>query len=130
MTSGNSLNTAYQSSVGRTPNSNYTVYGGNPNYNSGSPFGSTAKSMSSLPTFKFQSTSSIINSLDRTNLDMMMDNGGTRDSSPWDWSEDDNPIGEVDDPVPAGDTPWLIMLLFAAGYIVFRYLRQRKTAKA
>ena len=44
----------------------------------------------------------------------------------------DNPIGEVDDPAPIGDAPWLFLLLLAAGYTVCRvvWLKVRKNNNA
>ena len=44
----------------------------------------------------------------------------------------DNPIGEVDDPMPVGDAPWLFLLLLAAGYTVCRvvWLKVRKNNNA
>lgn len=43
----------------------------------------------------------------------------------------DNPIGEVDDPAPIGDAPWIFLLLLAAGYTVCRvvWLKVRKMTK-
>lgn len=49
-------------------------------------------------------------------------------SSSWD-EPGENPVGEVDDPMPIGDTPWLIMAVLAAGYIAIRRVRKRAHAR-
>ena len=94
-------------------------WGYQPVYNSGS----------SAPTYRFYTTSPYINTIGESRAaSFAASNSKPRrsSSSPWEWSEDDNTIGEVDDPVPVGDTPWWLMLLLSAGYIAFRSLRRRK----
>lgn len=84
----------------------------------------------SAPTYQFRTTSIYANSINESNRFSQGNNGLLR-TSPFDWDDEDNPIGEVPDPVPdptpLGDAPWLFILLLAAGYIAFRALRQRKT---
>ena len=83
----------------------------------------------SAPTYQFRTTSVYMSSLsDAESGSPKSGHGGVRrTSSPWDWDDDDNPIGEVDDPpTPVGDTPWWFILLLAAGYTAIRSLRQRK----
>ena len=79
-------------------------------------------SCSSAPTYRFYTTSPYINTIAESRANSLDLNNRPRrtSSSPWEWSDDDNPIGEVDDPVPVGDTPWWLMLLLAAGYVAFR----------
>ena len=90
-------------------------WGYQPVYNSGS----------CAPTYQFRTTSVYIKTSDESNSTESWKSRPRR-TSPWDWSVDDNPIGEVPDPVPVGDTPWWLMLLLSAGYIAFRSLRRRK----
>lgn len=78
------------------------------------------------PTYEFRTTSSYINTGGYTDAESLLSGSkGPRRVSPFDFSLDDNPIGEVDDPMPIGDLPWLFMLLLAAGCAAFRPLRQR-----
>ena len=80
--------------------------------------------VASSPSYQFRTTSVYINSSGDSESENPL-YGPSR--SPRGWGRPGgNPIGEVDDPVPVGDTPWLLMLLLAAGYIGFRYIRQRK----
>ena len=88
-------------------------------------------SSSSAPTYQFRTTSAYINTIGESrSAGFAATNSGPRrsSSSPWEWSEDDNAIGEVPDPVPVGDTPWWLMLLLAAGYVAFRS-RKRSSIK-
>ena len=74
------------------------------------------------------SNSSYMNTVGYTEAESLLSgSSGPRRSvsDPWDWWNDgDNAIGEVPDPVPVGDTPWVLMLLLAAGYIAFVSLRK------
>jgi hypothetical protein len=83
---------------------------------------------SSAPTYQFRTTSAYINTIGESRANSLDLNNLPRrtSSSPFDWSEDDDAIGEVPDPVPVGDTPWFLMLLLAAGYVAFRSLRRRE----
>ncbi|MBR4431835.1 MAG: hypothetical protein IKS76_01380 [Paludibacteraceae bacterium] len=56
--------------------------------------------------------------------------GGIRRSvdRPDDDDEDDLAIGEIIERSPVGDTPWILFILFAAGYIVLRRKKDRPTA--
>ena len=77
------------------------------------------------PTYEFRTTSSYINTEGYTEADnLLLGNRGPR-KSPWDWNDDENAIGEVDDFMPVGDIPWLFMLLLAAGYIAVLSLKRR-----
>jgi hypothetical protein len=130
ITTSGSLSSGYLSRAKTTSTNGYTMYGNTPVYGSNGASDNKANYSPSVPTYNFYTTSPIISSIGRTNPDLMNLNEKIRYTSPWDWNEDDDPVGEVGDPLPVGDTPWLLMALFAAGYIAFRYLRQRKTAKA
>ena len=80
----------------------------------------------SAPAYQFRTTSVYINTSGDTDPGAMMGAYyGPRKTSPFDWSEEDNALGEVPDQ-PIGDTPWWFMLLLAAGYIAFRLFRRRK----
>ena len=92
-----------------------------------SPFGSTA------PKYQFRSTSSYTAIVSKTNTFTPIADApyssvaqsGPR-KGPWDPpSDDDNPIGVVDDPAPIGDTPWLIMLALMAIYIFGKIYRRK-----
>ena len=90
-------------------------WGYQPVYNSGS----------SMPTYQFRTTSVYMNTLGEPSSLRLRNIGPRRDpAAPFSWDDDDNPIGEVPDPVPVGDTPWFLMLLLAAGYIAI-YSRKR-----
>jgi len=78
--------------------------------------------ISSAPTYRFHTTSPIINSLNDDHGSMMMDLNRARRTSSWDDFEEYNALGEVDDTTPVGDTPWLFIILLLAGYIAFRSL--------
>ena len=78
--------------------------------------------ISSAPTYRFHTTSPIINSLNDDHGSMMMDLNRARRTSSWDDFEEGNPLGEVDDTTPVGDTPWLFIIILLAGYIAFRSL--------
>lgn len=82
----------------------------------------------SAPTYQFRTTSSYMNTVGYTDAESrLLGSNGPRRVSPWDsWSDSDNALGEVDDPVPVGDLPWCLMLLLVAGYIAVIFLRQRK----
>jgi hypothetical protein len=47
------------------------------------------------------------------------------------WSDEENPIGEVDDEVdmPVGDTPWILMLLLITAYYLIKRYRTKKIAR-
>ena len=80
-----------------------------------------------LPVYQFRTTSSYLSPVGeyRSGNPMMRD-----ESSGFSWGEDDpedNPLGEVDDedPMPIGDAPWYLILLFAAGYIIYKKCSRR-----
>ena len=74
------------------------------------------------PDYQFRTTSLYMSALGDTEYGSSLSCANApRRTSPWDWDEDDNALGELDDPVPVGDTPWIFMLLLAAGFIAFRY---------
>lgn len=115
---------------------NTTVYGGTVTACSTTKGTYSASSIhsgiSSQPNYRFQSTSILINSMNMAGprmIDLIGDNmflSGEDDDEDFPGiGGDDNPIGEVPDPLPIGETPWLIMAVLAAGYIAFRYLRRR-----
>lgn len=100
-------------------------WGYQPVYQSAST--ATTSSSATAPTYRFRTTSAYISVSGASEpYRPMFSPGGPRRTSPWDWSDDENAMGEVPDPVvPVGDTPWLLMLLLAAGYIAFRSIRRR-----
>ena len=81
----------------------------------------------SAPRYQFQSTSSYAPS----GRVMVYAPGATspsfsprrNDGPGWGWSDEDNPIGEIPDPTPVGDIPWIFMLLLIGGY--FAYARKK-----
>ena len=81
-----------------------------------------------LPVYQFRTTSSYLSPVGeyRSGNPMMRD-----ESSGFSWGEDDpedNPLGEVNDPtVPIGDAPWYLILLFAAGYIIYKKCSRKST---
>ena len=111
---------------GYAPNAQSKNWGYQPVYQSTA----TTSYVSAAPTYQFRSTSMYITSSGESESDNpnnpILGSGRIRRTSPWDWSEGDDPIGEVPDPLPLGDSPWWLMLLLAAVYIAFRRLRQRK----
>ena len=102
---------------GYAPNTQSKNWGYQPVYNSSSV----------APTYQFRTTSAYISA-----------SGGSEPYNPMSGPSGprrglinpgaDNPIGEVDDPAPIGDAPWLFLLLLAAGYTVCRvvWLKVRK----
>ncbi len=101
-------------------------WGYQPVYQSAST--ATTSSIATAPTYRFRTTSAYISTSGASEpYRPMFSPGGPRRSVFDDPGEDDNPTGEVPDPVPVGDTPWLLMLLLAAGYIAFhRRLRVKR----
>lgn len=94
-------------------------------------------SPSSAPTYEFRSTSYFVSQKVNTpSFTPLADDpyagiakvgGVRRDGNPWDLDnpgENDNPIGQVDEPTPIG-TP-LVMLLMALMYIAFRVYRRKQ----
>ena len=111
-----------------------SVYGSTTTGNSygTTPYGSAAKSPSTAMGYQFRSTSAYRSTLAEGRNYSRLDIIGARrsGSSVWDedydfpdFGEEDNPIGTVSEQ-PVGDTPWLFMLLLAAGYIAI-YSRKR-----
>ena len=87
----------------------------------------TTSHVAAAPTYQFRTTSAYISA-----------SGGSEPYNPMSGPSGprrglfnptgDNALGEVDDPAPIGDTPWLFLLLLAAGYTVCRvvWLKVRK----
>lgn len=71
-------------------------------------------SLSERPTFHFQSTSILISPSDMEPMQMM--GGNALLSSIWDDEPTGPGTGEVEDPMPIGDTPWLFMLILIATF--------------
>ena len=112
---------------------NYSVYGGT------APGTSTTKGtysassihsgISSRPTYRFQSTSTLINSMNMADLRMMDRSGNSLLLSGEDDDEDfpgigggDNPIGTIGEQ-PVGEP--LVLLFFALAFLGFRFYRRR-----
>ena len=71
----------------------------------------------SAPAYTFRTTSLYITSSDASESMYSAPTGsGPLRTSSFDWNDDDNPLGEVDDPMPVGDTPWLFMLILIATF--------------
>lgn len=76
-----------------------------------------AVAVSSVPAYTFRTTSLYINSSGASGSMYSAPTGsGPLRTSSFDWNDEDNPLGEVDDPMPVGDTPWLFMLLLIATF--------------
>ena len=106
---------------GYAPNAQSNNWGYQPVYQSTA----TTSYVSAAPTYQFRTTSAYISTSGASEpYNPMSGPSGPRRGliNP---GADDNPIGEVPDPAPVGDTPWLLMLLLAAGYIAFRSIRRR-----
>ena len=83
---------------------------------------------SDFPVLRFRSTSAYADKFDMQYTPLM---GGEVVLMGDIWTDENDPnepgMGEVvEDPMPIGDTPWLFMLILAAGYLAFRY--RKKTA--
>ena len=79
-----------------------------------------------MPTYRFHSTSVLITTQDQSESAAWMP-GNSRPRRVGEWTDEDHPVGEVDDEVdmPVGDTPWLFLLLLAVGYIALRSRRAK-----
>ena len=84
---------------------------------------SASVAMPSMPSYNFQTTSAYRTNAGASAQPVVLAEGAAY-SSPFDPTDEDDPIGTVT-PQPVGDAPWLVMLLFAAGFIAFRYSRRR-----
>ena len=91
-----------------------------PTYRGTGSAAGVAVAMPSLPTYTFRTTSAYVPASRGGGEPIVLADHTPRKSIWDDPGDDDNTIGEVPDPVPVGDTPWLLLLLFAAGYILFR----------
>ena len=85
----------------------------------------TAPARSDFPVLRFRSTSAYADKFDMQYTPLM---GGdvVLMGNPWDEPTDPG-IGETEDPMPIGDTPWLFLLLLSAGYLAFRYRKKIRT---
>ena len=108
---------------GYAPNAQSKNWGYQPVYQSTA----TTSYVSAAPTYQFRTTSAYISTSGGSEpYNPMSGPGGPRRGLAWTTPGlDDDPIGTVPDPAPVGDTPWLLMLLLAAGYIAFRSIRRR-----
>ena len=84
---------------------------------------SASVAMPSMPSYNFQTTSAYRTNAGASAQPVVLAEGAAY-SSPFDPTDEDDPIGTVT-PQPVGDALWLVMLLFAAGFIAFRYSRRR-----
>ena len=83
----------------------------------------SASSVASVPTYQFHTTSIYITSSEESYSPSSIHNGPRRAYAWNDWSDEDDEIGTVTKTTPLGDTPWLFMVLLAAGYSALRILR-------
>ena len=81
----------------------------------------TTSYVSAAPTYQFHSTSVLIPTQDQSASAAWMP-GYSRLRRDGGWSEEEDPIGVVEDDVdmPVGDAPWLFLLLLIAGYLAYR----------
>ena len=91
----------------------------------------TTSYVSAAPTYQFRSTSSVYltsSGHPASYVPGQQNNGPRRIrlSDPFDPTDEDEPIGAVT-PQPIGDTPWLFLLILAAGYLAFRYRKKIRT---
>ena len=84
-------------------------------------------SLAEKPTFHFQSTSILISPSDME--PMQMRSGNALLSSIWDEEPTDPGIGETEDTMPVGDTPWILMLLLVTAYYLIKRYRTKKIAR-
>ena len=79
-----------------------------------------------MPTYRFHSTSVFIPTQVQSKSAAWMP-GNSRPRRVGGWTEEDDPIGVVDDEVdmPVGDIPWLFILLLIVGYIALRSRRAK-----
>ena len=75
------------------------------------------------PTIHFQSTSILISPSDMEPMQMM--GGNALLSSIWDDQPSGPGTGELEDPTPVGDIPWIFLLLLIVGYIALRSRRAK-----
>lgn len=80
---------------------------------------SAAVVATSAPTYSFRSTSVYIPAARGVGQPVVLAEGAAY-SPPFDPTDEDDPIGTVPDPAPLGDTPWLLLLLLVAGYVLYR----------
>ena len=85
----------------------------------------TAPARSDFPVLRFRSTSAYADKFDMQSTPLMGGGDVVLMGNPWDEPTDPG-IGETEDPMPIGDTPWLFLLLLSVGYLAFRY--RKKTA--
>jgi hypothetical protein len=81
-----------------------------------------------MPTYRFHSTSVLIPTQDQSESAAWMP-GNSRPRRIDGWSDEDNPLGEVPDPMPIGDTPWILMLLLITAYYLIKRYRTKKIAR-
>lgn len=81
----------------------------------------TAVAMPSLPTYTFRTTSAYVPASRGGGEPVVLAEGAAY-SSPFDPTDEDDPIGTVT-PQPVGDAPWLLLLLLVAGYVLFPPMR-------
>ena len=87
----------------------------------------TTSYVSAAPTYQFHSTSVLIPTRDQSASAVWMP-GDSRLRRDGGWTEEEDPIGVVEDDVdmPVGDVPWLFLLLLIAGYLAYRlHLKKR-----
>ena len=83
----------------------------------------TAPARSDFPVLRFRSTSAYADKFDMQYTPLMM--GGDVVLMGNSWEEPDGPgVGELEEEMPLGDTPWLFLLLLSAGYLAFRYRKK------
>ena len=122
----------YQPLHSAAPSVNSSLYGntlaGTTTSGTYTPASSTS-GISSRPTYRFQSTSTLINSMNMADLRMMDRSGNSLLLSGEDDDEDfpgigggDNPIGTIGEQ-PVGEP--LVLLFFALAFLGFRFYRRR-----
>lgn len=90
----------------------------------------TTSYVSAAPTYQFHSTSVLIPTQNQSASAAWMP-GNSRPRRVDGWSDEDDPIGVVgdEDPMPIGDTPWILMLLLITAYYLIKRYRTKKIAR-
>lgn len=87
---------------------------------------SASVAMPSIPSYNFQTTSAYRTNAGASAQPVVLAEGAAY-SSPFDPTDEDDPIGTVT-PQPVGDAPWLLLLLLVAGYVLFPPMRRSMTS--
>ena len=79
-----------------------------------------------FPVLRFRSTSAYADKFDMQSRPLMMGGDVVLMGDIWTEGPTGPGTGEVEDPTPVGDTPWLFLLLLATGYLIYRKVQRRE----